>query len=98
MKIMTRYDSLSRDGYSHIPVALLAVFCEVEIPLGDPLHGSVASCCEGPKEVEGRRRLAIGSDHPLGIRDPGFLVERIAIDIVSSVARKLYTVLLLEGI
>lgn len=82
----------------YIPVSLLTVLCKVQIPLGDPLHSSVASGGEGSEKVESGGGLTVGPNHPFWIRNSGFLVESISVHIISSVTRQFHAVFLLERI
>ena len=54
--------------------------------VGEAPHG------EGPQQIEGRRGLGVGREHPGRIRFPGGGIEGHAVDDVPPVARQLHTV------
>ena len=74
------------------PVALLAVLGEIEVPLGDALHGGVPSGGQRAEQVERGGGLGVRPDHPLGVGDAALLVERLAVDVVAPVAGQLHSI------
>lgn len=80
------------------PVALLAVFGEIEVPLRDALHGGVPSGGERTDQVERRGGLGVCPDHPLRVGDAALLIERLAVDVVAPVAGQLHPVPDLERV
>uniref|UniRef100_A0A0A9D037 AROF n=1 Tax=Arundo donax TaxID=35708 RepID=A0A0A9D037_ARUDO len=81
-----------------VPVALLTVFGEIQVPLRDALHGGVPSGDEGAEQVERGGRLRVGADHPLRVGDAALLVERVAVDVVAPVAGQLHPIPHLERV
>ncbi|WVY94295.1 hypothetical protein V8G54_033383 [Vigna mungo] len=81
-----------------VPVPLFTMRHEIKIPLVNPLHGSITTCGKRPQEVQSSHRLTVSSNHPLWIGDSGCHIECIAVHIVTSVTRKLHSILLLKWI
>lgn len=78
------------------PISLLAVLCEIQIPLGDPLHSSIPSSGESSQKVQSSRRLTVGSNQPLRVWCPRLGIKSISVYIVPSVTRQLHTILLFK--
>jgi hypothetical protein len=80
------------------PVALLAVFSEVKVPLRHALDVRVAAGGEGAEQVELGSGLVVRLEHPLGVGDAALLVESLAVDDVAPVAGQLHAAPLLERV
>ena len=70
-----------------------AVLDEAEIPPVHVIEIGVAALREGAQQIESRRRLPVGHQHPLRVGRAGFLGELDAVDDVAAIARQLLAVL-----
>ena len=70
-----------------------AVLDEAEIPPMHVIEIGVAALREGAQQIERRRRLPVGHQHPLRVGRARFLGELDAVDDVAAIARQLLAVL-----
>ena len=68
--------------------ALRAVVDETQGPAVDVVQVGVTAAGEGAQQVQGRGRLAVGPDQPVGIRGPRDRLEVHAVDVVAAVGRQ----------